>query len=95
MREILELRFGSPFDRSAVDLLDDLGAPAFKVASFETLICPDRYMSKGKPMIISTGMASQSEIEEAVNTARASGCKDLALLQCVMHTPPNPRTTIY
>lgn len=86
--------FSSAFDESSVDFLETLDVPAYKVASFENSHLPliSKIASTGKPMIISTGMATLSEIEESVNCARDNGCENLILLKCTSNYPAKPES---
>ena len=94
-RELGLICFSSPFDETAVDFLEDLGAPAYKIASFENNHLPliAKAASIGMPLIISTGMATLSELDDAVKTAREAGCKQLVLLKCTSNYPSSPENT--
>ena len=94
-RELGLIPFSTPFDETAVDFLETLDVPCYKVASFENTDLPliRRIAATGKPMIISTGMATVAELDETVRAARAAGCQDLILLKCTSTYPATPENS--
>ena len=94
-KELGMVGFSTPFDETAVDFLESLDVPCYKIASFENIDLPliRRVASTHKPMIISTGMANIAELDETVRTARDAGCEDLVLLKCTSTYPAKPANT--
>ncbi len=94
-KELGIVGFSTPFDATAVDFLESLNVPCYKIASFENTDLPliHKVASTGKPMIISTGMATVAELDETVRTAQEAGCQDLILLKCTSTYPATPKDT--
>lgn len=94
-KELGMIAFSTPFDDTAVDFLETLDVPLYKIASFENTDLPliKKVALTGKPMIVSTGMATAAELDELVRTAKENGCKDLILLKCTSTYPATPENT--
>lgn len=94
-RELGMIGFSTPFDETAVDFLEQLNVPCYKIASFENIHLPliRKVAATGKPMIISTGMATVAELDDTVRTAREAGCNDIVLLKCTSSYPATPDNT--
>lgn len=94
-RKVGIIAFSTPFDDTSVDLLESMDVPCYKIASFENSDLPliRRVAATGKPVIISTGMASLAELDDTVRAAREAGCKDLILLKCTSTYPATPENT--
>lgn len=94
-RELGMIGFSTPFDETAVDFLESLNVPCYKIASFENADLPliRKVAATGKPMIISTGMATIAELDETVRTIRAAGCENFVLLKCTSSYPATPENT--
>ncbi len=94
-KELGIMGFSTPFDATAVDFLEELDVPCYKIASFENVDLPliKKVAQTGKPMIVSTGMATLAELDDLVRTARENGCTDLTLLKCTSSYPATPEGT--